>query len=275
MIWAVLEMDAKPFLVLLLFAFIIFIIASGIIGNVDLTDSGTTQQFAASSGDVNYDVFGGSSSSSGAVPGTTGGQPVTGVTGGGKSTSPLNSPCGSTYTVKSGDTLSSIARTCLISIEDMLAVNPNITNPNYIVAGQKITIFKQTLPVVTTTKQITRTPTAKAAVTKNPKPTNTATAVATAGPEFVATVPPGLKPGQAFKIEVRGFPAYAELHIGIGLVGKTPSSLKTALTDENGRYATLITIPNNAKAGEKWTVTVKTTAAPQKKITTVPFEISK
>jgi LysM repeat protein len=268
------DMDAKPLIIVILFVFIIAIIASGIIGDVNLTDSGTTQPMAASSGEMNYDVFSGnsSSSSSGALPGTTGGQPVT---GGGKSTSPLNSPCGSTYIVQSGDTLSKIARTCLISIEDMLAVNPNITNPNYIVAGQKITIFKQTLPVVTTTKQITRTPTAKAAVTKNPKPTNTATAVATAGPEFVATVPPGLKPGQAFKIEVRGFPAYAELHIGIGLVGKTPSSLKTALTDENGRYATLITIPNNAKAGEKWTVTVKTTAAPQKKITTVPFEISK
>lgn len=259
-------MDAKPLLVVLLFVFIIIIIASGIIGNVDLTDSGTTQQLAASSGDVNYDVFGGSSSS-GAVPGTTGGQPVT---GGGKSTSPQNSPCGSTYVVQSGDTLSKIARTCLISIEDMMAVNPNITNPNYIVVGQKITIFKQSLPVVTTTRQPTRTPTVT--TTKKPKASKTATVVV-AGPEFVATVPSGLKPGDTFKIEVQGFAPITELSIEIGIVGKTPSRLKTALTDKNGRYSTLITIPNNAKTGDKWTVTVKTVDAPQKKITAVPFEI--
>ena len=266
-------MDAKPLIIVIIFVFIVAIIASGIIGNVDLTDSGTSQSFASSSGDVNYDVFGGSSSSSlpssasGAVPG--GGQPVTGS---GKSSSPQNSPCGSTYIVQSGDTLSKVARTCLISIEDLMVVNPSITNPNFITVGQKIIIFKQTLPVVT--KQPTRERMPTATATKTKKPPVTAT-VAAAGPEFVSTVPPDTKAGDSFKIEVRGFPAYAELQVGIGIAGKNPSSIKTALTDENGAYQTIVTIPNNAKAGEKWTVTVKTTAAPQKKVTAVPFEIVK
>jgi LysM repeat protein len=49
------------------------------------------------------------------------------------------------YTVKSGDTLSAIAETNDISLDDLLSANPNITNPNQINIGDNIS-----LPSITT-----------------------------------------------------------------------------------------------------------------------------
>lgn len=46
----------------------------------------------------------------------------------------------STYTVKAGDTLSRIAQNNNLSLSELLAANPAITNPSLIYVGQKITI---------------------------------------------------------------------------------------------------------------------------------------
>ena len=47
---------------------------------------------------------------------------------------------GQTYYVKKGDTLRSIASRLSTTVEDILKVNPRITNPNLIYVGQAITI---------------------------------------------------------------------------------------------------------------------------------------
>jgi len=47
---------------------------------------------------------------------------------------------GQAYTVKSGDTLSKIAKTYNVTVSDILTANPSITNPAVIRVGQKITI---------------------------------------------------------------------------------------------------------------------------------------
>jgi uncharacterized YkwD family protein len=47
---------------------------------------------------------------------------------------------GQIYTVKSGDTLSKIAGYYNVTVSDLLAANPSITNPAWIYVGQKITI---------------------------------------------------------------------------------------------------------------------------------------
>ncbi|MGI5849070.1 MAG: LysM peptidoglycan-binding domain-containing protein [Christensenellales bacterium] len=46
----------------------------------------------------------------------------------------------SVYTVKSGDTLSKIARTYNVTVSDIMAANPSIKNSSLIYIGQKITI---------------------------------------------------------------------------------------------------------------------------------------
>ena len=54
---------------------------------------------------------------------------------------PLGCPSGySTYTVKSGDSLFSIASRYSITVQELLAANPQITNPNIIFLGQKLCV---------------------------------------------------------------------------------------------------------------------------------------
>lgn len=50
------------------------------------------------------------------------------------------SPCGPTYVVRRGDWLAQIARTCEVSLSELLRANPQITDPNRITAGQVLTI---------------------------------------------------------------------------------------------------------------------------------------
>ena len=50
------------------------------------------------------------------------------------------SSCGATYTVRRGDYLAKIARTCGVSYSDLLQANPWITNPSRIYAGQVLNI---------------------------------------------------------------------------------------------------------------------------------------
>ena len=100
------RMSSKIFLVLLILV-ILITIAGGVLGNEDLTpdtppDTGAQVQ----------------------------GQSVTG----GVSTS----LCASPYRVKAGDTLSSIATRCGVVLNDLLAANPTITNPNLIRPGQDL-----------------------------------------------------------------------------------------------------------------------------------------
>jgi len=48
--------------------------------------------------------------------------------------------CGDTYVVQAGDTLSAIARKCGVSLDDLLAANPQIKDPASIYPGQQIRI---------------------------------------------------------------------------------------------------------------------------------------
>jgi LysM repeat protein len=240
-------MDAKPLFILIIFVLVLMVIAGGIVGDVNLTDSGRTQTLSNNPSAGNFGVFADSSSSSLSSSSSGVGQPVTG-----KSTSAQNSPCGSSYTVKKGDTLSQIARTCLISIEDMLAVNTSITNPNLITEGQKITIFV-VLPAAHPTSRLPIVPTQKA--------------------QTSATPAPNLKPGGLVNVEMKGFPPGAQIQVAIGKVGSIPINYKNVKADSNGVVKISVPIPTTANANEKWTVTMITVNTPKMRVTAVPFTI--
>jgi LysM repeat protein len=112
-------MNAKPFFVLLFFGFLITIFAGGAIGDTDLTPDTPYSSNAGLAAEVLAPAADGASSGT----------------------------CSGVYTVRSGDTLSAIARTCSLALADLLAANPQITNANLIHVGQKINIPLAAAPV--------------------------------------------------------------------------------------------------------------------------------
>jgi LysM repeat protein len=73
------------------------------------------------------------------------------------SPTPLPTPARVVYTVKAGDSLSGIAATYGVTVDEILAVNPTITNPNRIVPGDKI-VIPQPLPSEIVDGEITPAP---------------------------------------------------------------------------------------------------------------------
>lgn len=99
----------KPFVVLLFFITFLVLFAGAAMGDTDLTPNTAPAP-----------VTGGSSSSA-----------VQGV---------RSSACTDPYIVRSGDTLSGIARLCAVSLADLLAANSGIANPDLIQIDQQIRI---------------------------------------------------------------------------------------------------------------------------------------
>lgn len=56
---------------------------------------------------------------------------------------PPECPGGTIYTVKAGDTIFSVAQAHGVSVERLLRANPQVTNPNLILVGQKLCIPKR------------------------------------------------------------------------------------------------------------------------------------
>lgn len=54
--------------------------------------------------------------------------------------------CGTTYTVRAGDSLSAIATNCGVNYQALLSANPGITTPDLIAAGQVINIPAASTP---------------------------------------------------------------------------------------------------------------------------------
>jgi LysM repeat protein len=73
------------------------------------------------------------------------------------SPTPLPTPAQVVYSVKAGDSLSGIAASYGVTVDEILAVNPEITNPNRIVPGDKI-VIPQPLPSEIVDGEITPAP---------------------------------------------------------------------------------------------------------------------
>ena len=195
--------------------------------------------------------------------------------------------CGDTYTVKSGDYLTKIAKTCEVTYDALLKANPEIKDPNKIYVGQVIRIkASASLPGVPVTgtqeyvvvrgdtlfKIATRYGTTVQNMMKlNPEikdaskiyvgqklrvPTGGSTTV-TAQVSLSST---SLRPGDSVDVTVKGFPANAEIDFRLGQNGQTFSVALDGKTNDKGEASAKLTIPATAKAGEKWVVQVLTTA---------------
>lgn len=133
-----------------------------------------------------------------------------------------NNICGDTYVVGENDWLARIARTCNVSIQAILALNPALTNPNVVYPGQ-----------------VLRLP----------------PAAGVAQPE-VSITPDSGEPGTVLQVNAIGFEPDTQATVGIGVAGSEPSSAIIARTNAQGRLQTNITVPAVAQPGAIWRVLV-------------------
>jgi LysM repeat protein len=154
------------------------------------------------------------------------------------------SPCGSTYTVQSGDTLLRIAQQCRVTLQALLDANPAITNRNLIRTGQVIQI--------------------PGAPTQPPEDD-------VPGDPQALLVPSSGPAGTEVEVRVSGFPASQQVTIALGVEGVPPLEPTTAATAAQGRAQTSVTIPETAQVGERWVVTVRSTGAEEVEATSNIF----
>jgi LysM repeat protein len=138
------------------------------------------------------------------------------------------SPCGSTYTVRSGDTLFRIAQRCETTIDALLNANPQIVNRNLIRTGQVLQI-----------------------------PTEAPPTPDVPGDPQALLVPSSGPAGTEVEARISGFPANQEVSLALGVEGQPTLDPFTATTNAQGRVQTNVTIPTTAQPGERWMVTAR------------------
>lgn len=170
------------------------------------------------------------------------GQFLTSVTAAPLSTSLASTDCGDTYTVEQLDYLSKIAVYCGTTVSNLLALNPQITNPNLIYTGQVLRLTGSA-PVTT------------------PSPYNPYYYPYTtrSGSARVSLSTSRVKAGDEVVVSLSGFPANAQVDYRVGVNGDDYSEVYDGTVNSLGAATKTITIPSYAVNGEYWVVQVITT----------------
>jgi LysM repeat protein len=206
--------------------------------------------------------------------------------------------CGASYTVKKGDYLTAIAKTCGTTVDSILQLNPTIKNASLIYPGQVLKMTGTVTPTPTTTvtpvpsgstytvvrgdtlflisKKFGTTindllalnPSIKNAsiiyvgqVLKLPSTsTNTGTGTSTtSGTAKLALSATSVKANTQVTVTLTGFPKNADLDFRLGKQGQAFSAVVDGKTDANGAVTVKVTLPSTAVVGEKWVVVAITT----------------
>jgi LysM repeat protein len=189
--------------------------------------------------------------------------------------------CGTTYTVKNRDNLSKIASLCGVSVADILALNPQITNPNLIFTGQVLRISGSVKASSYTTHYTVKSTdtlsgiasmfgiTVWAIQAANPylyyNAIYTGQVLNIPASTYVGNARVSLStttagPGDSVTVYVRGFPANSSIDYRVGEDGEKYSAVYDGTIDSQGSASATITIPSTAHIGEYWVVLVTTTS---------------
>lgn len=143
------------------------------------------------------------------------------------------------HIVKPDDSLNKIAATYLRTVSSILSVNPQISNPNRLLADTKLII-----PRIA---------------------------------EIIAISPLSGPSGTILQVGGRGFPPNAKVEISFGRKNTKYTLLETAITDRNGIFLTQAVIPGSARPGERWVVvgTLARAEEPKVQVTSQEFIVTK
>ncbi len=130
-------------------------------------------------------------------------------------------PCGDTYIVLPGDTLESIADLCGTSVEAILEINPEVTDPDNLYTGQ-----------------IIRIPDIESVIDT-----------------IIALGPTCGLPGQSLLVVGSGYPVDATVELKLTQQGGETFSVGNTTSNELGMIDTSIIMPNSAQPGTSWVVT--------------------
>lgn len=191
--------------------------------------------------------------------------------------------CGSTYTVQHLDNLSKIAGKCGVTVSHILALNPQITNPNIIYSGQVLKLTGSApQPVYASTTYTVQSGDTLASIAANYG--ITVWALKAANPVLysnstlyngqVLNIPrtsyswspvvtvstTTAEEGEEITVYVRGFPANSWIDYRLGESGEEYSVVYDGTVASDGTDTQEITIPYAANVGEYWVVFVTTTS---------------
>lgn len=139
------------------------------------------------------------------------------------SASQAQGPCGDYYVVLPNDSLSEIAELCETTVEAILRLNPEITDPSRIYAGQIIRI-----------PPVERAPT-----------------------PIIAFTPDCGLPGTSIQVLGSGFPSNINVSVTAGEKNKPTSVTSTTNSDTFGLIDTSLVIPSDAAPGTSWIFTAE------------------
>jgi LysM repeat protein len=128
--------------------------------------------------------------------------------------------CGNSYTVQAGDYIAKIAQKCGVSSSNLIAANPQVSNPSLIYPGQVLNLPGSTVPGVTSLKI---TPTSGSA-------------------------------GSTVSVSGGGWGAGSIVRVGPAKSGGDIVSEQQVTANGNGVISASVVIPSSAAAGERWVV---------------------
>lgn len=130
-------------------------------------------------------------------------------------------PCGDTYIVLPGDTIESIADLCGTTVEAILTINPEITDPDNLYPGQIIRI-----PDVESVLET-----------------------------IIAISPTCGLPGRSLLVVGSGYPVNTSVELKFSQQGSNSVTIGNTTSDQYGRIDTAVILPDSAQQGTTWVVT--------------------
>lgn len=126
------------------------------------------------------------------------------------------------YTIRPGDTMYEIAQSFDTTIETLVEANPDIIDPDYILAGEVLLIPSGDLP-----------------------------------PRTAVLGPTNGPPGTILELRGEGYQPNREIQVLFGPENSEAVTIKQILADENGRLETELTVPPNALPGTAWIASIR------------------